>query len=77
MATSETAAGAQIAIHLNGTEKQVPAGCTIAKLLELEDVRTHLIAVEVNLCIIPRTQHADYELQSGDTIEMVTLVGGG
>ncbi len=40
-------------------------------------MRSQLVAVEVNLEIVPHEQHATHEVQAGDTIEVVTLVGGG
>jgi thiamine biosynthesis protein ThiS len=33
--------------------------------------------VEVNRKVVPRRQHAEHTLRDGDTVEIVTLVGGG
>lgn len=55
----------------------VPAGMTIAQLLESAEIRSKLVAVEVNLEIVPREQHANHQVADGDSIEAVTLVGGG
>lgn len=55
----------------------VPTGMTIAQLLETAEIRSKLVAVEVNLEIVPREQHTHYQVQEGDSIEAVTLVGGG
>jgi sulfur carrier protein len=35
------------------------------------------VAVEVNLEVVPRAQHAQTRLRDGDRLEVVTLVGGG
>jgi len=35
------------------------------------------IAVEINLNIIPRSQHAETILQADDQIELVRAIGGG
>lgn len=40
-------------------------------------MRSQLVAVEVNMDIVPRTKHAEHQLQPGDVVEAVTLVGGG
>ncbi len=64
-------------IHLNGEQRDVPEGVTVAQLLELLEVRMKGVAVERNLDVIPRVAHATTELAEGDRVEVVTLVGGG
>ena len=64
-------------IHVNGEPREVPVGCTIAALLELLEVRTKGVAVERNLTVIPRAEHAATVLEPDDKVEVVTLVGGG
>ncbi|MFO0941777.1 MAG: sulfur carrier protein ThiS [Pirellulales bacterium] len=66
-----------IEITFNGRSMQVPADCTISKLLELAQMRSKLVAVEVNMEIVPKGQHDTHLVQPGDAIEAVTLVGGG
>ena len=34
-------------------------------------------AVEVNEALVPKREHPEHELADGDTVEIVTLVGGG
>ena len=34
-------------------------------------------AVEVNRTLVPRSRHESHQLQDGDRVEVVTLVGGG
>ena len=67
----------QIAIQLNGQAMDVPDGTSIVQLLELAKIRSQLVAVEVNLEIVPRESHSQHLLAAGDVIEAVTLVGGG
>lgn len=67
----------QITIRFNGQSMDVPAGMTIAQLLESAEIRSKLVAVEVNLEIVPSEQHANHQVADGDSIEAVTLVGGG
>lgn len=64
-------------IHLNGEPRDVPDGSTVAALLELLEVRMKGVAVERNLEVIPRAEHAATVLTEGDRVEVVTLVGGG
>jgi sulfur carrier protein len=64
-------------IEVNGLPREVDDGTTVAALLgELEVAQPH-VAVELNLEVVPRAQHADTVLHDGDRLEVVTLVGGG
>ena len=51
-----------------------PTGCEVLATLE---VPRDAVAVEVNRTIIPRAQHEEHRLQDGDSVEVVTFVGGG
>ena len=64
-------------LSVNGQPREVAAGTTVADLLEQLNMQPRLVAVERNRELIPRSRHADCELQPGDQIEIVTLVGGG
>ena len=64
-------------ILVNGEPREAPAGCTIAGLLELLDIRVKHVAVERNREVVPRAEHAATPLAEGDELEVVTLVGGG
>ncbi len=66
-----------IEIQFNGQPRELEAGTTIATLLKLCKFESRYVAVEVNLELIPRQRHAEYVLQDGDRLEVVTLVGGG
>ena len=66
-----------ISVRFNGETLDVPAGTTVAELLERAAIRTKLVAVEVNLEIVAHEDHVTHQVQAGDTIEVVTLVGGG
>jgi len=73
----------QIEITLNGESKQLASGCTVGQLLDqlAEDrgksTRNDAVAVEVNAEIVPQNQFELTTLKAGDTVEVVTLVGGG
>lgn len=64
-------------IRFNGKDCEVPHGCTIEELLHRAEIRTRLVAVEVNLEIVPFEQFAKHVVNEGDSVEVVTLVGGG
>ena len=64
-------------VVINGESQTVADGLTLAALLEQLDMRPKYVAVERNLELIPRAEHADCVLQDGDRLEIVTLVGGG
>jgi sulfur carrier protein len=64
-------------IQINGATMELPAGCSIERLLELAGMRSQLVAVEVNGEIVPQANHPQHRVESGDIIEIVTLVGGG
>jgi sulfur carrier protein len=62
---------------INGEPRSVASGTTLAQLLETLRLDPRTLAVELNLNVIPRGRHAQCELQDGDRLEIVTLVGGG
>ncbi len=64
-------------ILINGSEREVPEGTTVAALLEALEMAARHVAVEVNLQLVPRSRHGDHALAQDDQLEIVTLVGGG
>lgn len=64
-------------IHLNGNEREIAEGATVADLLVELQLDPRHVAVERNLELAPRTAHAQTQLAPGDCVEIVTLVGGG
>lgn len=64
-------------IVVNGEPRRIAAAMTVAELLAELKVPARGVAVEVNLQIVPRAQHAEQRLQAGDRLEVVSLVGGG
>ena len=64
-------------IQVNGEPFEVPKGSTVADLVASRDLRPELVAVERNREIVPRKEHEAVPIESGDRIEIVTLVGGG
>src|SRR4051812_8939451 len=66
-----------IEVTVNGQSETLPAGTTVAELLERLKMRARYVAVERNANLVPRGQHDSCRLESGDQLEIVTLVGGG
>ncbi len=64
-------------ITLNGEQRDLPEALTVANLLGLLGVKPEHVAVERNRDLVPRARHAEAILAPGDTVEVVTLVGGG
>jgi sulfur carrier protein len=66
-----------VKVIVNGEPREVAPTLTVAELLRQLEVSPRGVAVEVNLQVIPRSQHEQYRLNEGDRLEIVTLVGGG
>lgn len=62
---------------VNGEQREVPEGTTVAKLLEILGATSDQVAVEVNAAVVRRARHAEATLAAGDQVEVVTFVGGG
>ena len=64
-------------ITINGEAKSFPNALTVADLLSQLGKDAKKLAVEVNRDLVPRAEHAARPLKDGDSVEIVTLVGGG
>jgi sulfur carrier protein len=64
-------------IIVNGTERSLPDGSTVAQLIEQMSLTGRRIAVERNGEIVPRSLHPQAALADGDRLEIVVAVGGG
>lgn len=64
-------------IQLNGEALDLPDGLSVADLLERLALTGKRVAVELNLDIVPRSQHATTRLGAGDRVEVVHAIGGG
>jgi len=68
---------AGIQVSVNGESLRVPSGSTIADVLRQLSLDRARVAVEHNLRVVPRAEHASLRLNHGDRLEIVTFVGGG
>jgi sulfur carrier protein len=68
-----------VLITLNGERRQLPAGATVASVVELLDVATPArgVAVAVNGEVVTRGRWENTELPDGAQIEVVAAIQGG
>ncbi len=64
-------------ITVNGETHEIPDGSTVADLIERLGLSGAICAAEVNRNVVPRDRRAETRLCEGDSVEIVTLVGGG
>ena len=63
-------------VKVNGEEKDI-AGKTIAEYLGTTNYDMKRIATELNGDIVPKAAYAETVLADGDSMEIVSFVGGG
>src|SRR5262245_55731584 len=66
-----------VTVIVNGEERLVADGRTIADLLAELRLGGRRIAVEMNRDIVPRAEYVSRSIRDGDRIEIVQFVGGG
>ena len=63
-------------VKINGEELNI-AGKTVAEYLATTKYDPKRIAVERNGDIVPKAQYGETVLKDGDSVEVVSFVGGG
>ena len=63
-------------LRVNGERREVTEGLTVADLVAQLGIRGR-VAVELNDDVLRQSQHPETTLREGDTLEVVTFVGGG
>lgn len=66
-----------ITVQVNGENQTCPEQIILPDLLTQLELNPRLIAVEYNGEILHRQYWAKTQMQSGDRLEIVTIVGGG
>ncbi|WP_395613222.1 sulfur carrier protein ThiS [Allosphingosinicella sp.] len=66
-----------VSIRVNGEQRRVISGITVAELALELGLEPTKVAVERNLEIVPRSTLGDVPVEDGDDFEIVTFVGGG
>jgi sulfur carrier protein len=67
----------EMAVTINGDVREVPAGLTVAGLIEHLGLHPRLIVVEHNREIVDRQKYDEIPVSEGDVFELVHFVGGG
>jgi len=64
---------------VNGEQRELPAGATVASVLELLDVAADArgIAVALDGEVVPRSRWEAMMLRDGSRVEVVAAIGGG
>lgn len=66
-----------IEVMVNGKLRTVERPASLLEFLERLDINPQAIAVERNGVIIRREQYGDIQIEAGDVLEIVRMVGGG
>lgn len=66
-----------IRLQVNGEDRHCPPQTALPKFLEQLGMNPRLVAVEYNGEILHRQFWQDTQMQNGDRLEIVTIVGGG
>jgi sulfur carrier protein len=66
-----------VAVRLNGEDRNVPKGISVADLLTWLDLNPALVVVELNREILDRGRYEEFTVGEGDVLELVHFVGGG
>ena len=72
------AVGKEVVLAVNGAERRIPDGWTLADLLASLKLDARTVVVERNGTILrDRSSFASLELAAADSLEIVHFVGGG
>lgn len=66
-----------IEITVNGQAVSIEGPMTVELLLDTVDVPPNYLAVELNADVVAREDYGIVQVNAGDEVEVVTLVGGG
>lgn len=63
-------------IQLNGEQKNIMA-TNVTELLNELGMENRMIAIELNMEVVPKSKYSKTILNDGDRIEVVHMIGGG
>ena len=66
-----------IQVTINGEPRSVPPGQSVARLLDLLDITSDRVAVELNKTLVRQRDWQQTTVFNGSQIEIVEFVGGG
>ncbi|HEX8567082.1 MAG TPA: sulfur carrier protein ThiS [Pyrinomonadaceae bacterium] len=64
-------------VIVNGETRQIPENTNLARLLEILELASARVAVELNQSVVRRAEWGNIVLRENDRIEIVHFVGGG
>ena len=67
----------RVNVRINGEERSLEAGTSVAAMLGVLGASTPLVAVERNREIVPKAAYGSTLVEDGDEFEIVEFVGGG
>jgi sulfur carrier protein len=68
---------AEVTIQVNGEARSCPAGLNLEQALAALGFQPRLVVVELNGSILPRQRWLQQPVLESDSLEVVTIVGGG
>ena len=66
-----------VIIKVNGQDKPIDEGTTLAQLIQQHKLTPQKVAVELNRRLVRTEKYEETVLKAGDEVEIVTFVGGG
>ncbi len=75
--TGSAASADRIGRQVNGEDRELAAGASVARLIEEIGLVGRRLAVAVNRDVVPRSRYAERTLAEGDRVEILEAVGGG
>ncbi|ALG05957.1 sulfur carrier protein ThiS [Kibdelosporangium phytohabitans] len=64
-------------VRVNGVERELAEGATVADVLRLLDIPRTGVAVAVDGEVVPRAKHPETVVGAGADVEVLTAVQGG
>lgn len=68
---------AGLSVRVNGEPRTLPAGTSVAELIQLLGLEGRKLAVAIDRQVVPRSRYAMHPLADGNRIEILEAVGGG
>ncbi len=66
-----------IQLTVNGKQREIAGAMTLTEFLQAHNINPRIVAVEYNGEIVRRDGYDAVQLQAGDKLEIVHMVGGG
>lgn len=64
-------------IKINGNSFEIRENLTVAELVRERNLKPEAVVIEVNMKIIDREAWEETFLRAGDSVELISFVGGG